>query len=233
MLVSGEEAEMEGRLAGRRVVVTDADAFMGPDIVRLFGEEGADLVADTRDLRQHSAAGDLIREADRVDVLMVNLAATYSGSLTEDIQDEELDDLIDRLVRPMHRLVRSVLPQMKARRSGKIIVVGSAAALRGYQGRSSYAAARGAQHAYVRVVGFEAASFGVNINATAQNFVDNPTYFPPEYQATDEFKKRLETVPAKRLSTGREAAQFLLFLASSESDYFFGQVFPYSGGWVV
>jgi 2-keto-3-deoxy-L-fuconate dehydrogenase len=43
----------------------------------------------------------------------------------------------------------------------------------------------------------------------------------------------LAQVPAGRLSTGREAAQFLLFLAGPESDFFFGQVFPYAGGWAV
>lgn len=60
---------MAGRLEGRRVVVTDADEFMGPDIVALFREEGAEVIADTRDLTAPSAAADLIGEAGRVDVL--------------------------------------------------------------------------------------------------------------------------------------------------------------------
>ena len=33
--------------------------------------------------------------------------------------------------------------------------------------------------------------------------------------------------------TGREAAMFLLALAGPESDWIFGQVFPYAGGWVT
>lgn len=141
--------------------------------------------------------------------------------------------MLDRLVRPLHRLTRAVLPQMMERRSGKIVVVGSASALRGSAGRAAYAAARGAQHAYVRAVGVEVASRGVNVNATGQSFVENHTYFPPEYRTTEDFRRRLAEVPAGRLSTGREAAQFLLFLAGPESDFFFGQVFPYAGGWVV
>jgi len=224
---------MGGRLTGRRVVVTDSNEFMGPDIAALFREEGAEVLADARDLTVPSASGDLIRDAGRVDILMVNLAITYSPGFVQDIEDAELDRMLDRLVRPLHRLVRAVLPQMKERGNGKIVIVGSAAALRGQPRRSVYAAARGAQHAYVRTVGVEVAPFGVNVNATGQNFVENPTYFPPEYQATEEFKKRMEGVPAGRLSTGREAAQFLLFLAGPESDFFFGQVFPYAGGWVA
>jgi 2-keto-3-deoxy-L-fuconate dehydrogenase len=221
------------RLEGRRVVVTDAEEFMGPDIVALFREEGAEVIADTRDLTAPSAAADLIREAGRVDVLVANLAVKLSNGLVQDIGDDEMDLMLDRLVRPLHRLTRAVLPQMTERRAGKIVVVGSASALRGSPRRSAYAAARGAQHAYVRAVGNEVAGTGVNVNATGQSFVENPTYFSPEYQKTEEFRVRLAQVPAGRLSTGREAAQFLLFLAGPESDFFFGQVFPYAGGWVV
>ena len=158
---------MGERLAGRRVVVTDANEFMGPDIAVLFREEGAQVIADARDLTVPSASADLIREAGRVDILMVNLAATFSGGLVQ-FEDAELGGMLDRLVRPLHRLVRAVLPQMKARPAGKIVVVGSAVALRGVPRRAPYAAARGAQHAYVRTVGVEAAAFGVNVNATGQ-----------------------------------------------------------------
>ena len=33
--------------------------------------------------------------------------------------------------------------------------------------------------------------------------------------------------------TGREAALFLLALAGPESDWLFGQIFPYAGGWTT
>ena len=223
---------MANRLQGKRVVVTDAAEFMGADIVALFREEGAEVIADTRDLRAPDACEALIAEAGHVDVLMANLAAKYSGGLVGQIEDAELDLMLDRLVRPLHRLTRAVLPQMTARRSGKIVVVGSAAALKGVPGRATYAAARAAQHGYVRTVGIEVARYGVNVTATGQTFVENPSYFPPEYQATDEFRNRMEALPAGRLSTGREAAMFLLTLAGAESDWMFGQVFAYAGGWV-
>ena len=107
---------------------------------------------------------------------------------------------------------------MLARRKGKIVVVGSATGLRGQPSRAAYSAARGAQHGYVRSVGAEVAAFGVNVIATGQTFVENPTDFPPSYQATEDFKQRMQGVPAGRLSTGREGAMFLLALAGPESD---------------
>ena len=135
---------MANRLQGKRVVVTDAAEFRGADIVALFREEGAEVIADTRDLRSPGACEALIAEAGHVDVLMANLAAKYSGGLVGQIEDAELDLMLDRLVRPLHRLTRAVLPQMIARRAGKIVVVGSAAALKGVPGRETYAAARAA-----------------------------------------------------------------------------------------
>ena len=223
---------MGGRLAGRRVVVTDCDELIGPEIVAVFREEGAEVLADRRDLTQPSAAAALIEEAGQGDVLVANLAAKVPGKLAHESDDAELDLMLDRLVRPLHRLTRAVLPQMMARRQGKIVVVGAGAALRGVPRRAVYAAARAAQHGYVRSVAVEVARHNIQVNATAQTFVENPTYFPPEYQATDEFRARMENVPAGRLATAREAAQFLLTLAGPESDFLVGQIFPFTGGWV-
>lgn len=223
---------MGTRLAGRRVVLTEAAEFMGPAIAELFAEEGAGLVADSRDLTDPGAPQALIEEAGHVDVLIANLSIPNPRALAHETTDAQWAMVFDRLVHPLHRLVRAVLPQMIARKSGKIVVVGSAAALRGTSNRSCYGAARGAQHAYVRSVGIEVAPHNVQVNATGHIFVENPTYFPPDYVKTGALRERLKEVPAGRLATGREAAAFILFLAGPESDFFCGQVFPYSGGWV-
>jgi 2-keto-3-deoxy-L-fuconate dehydrogenase len=213
-------------------VVTDCDELIGPDIVNVFREEGAEVLADRRDLTEPDAAAALVAEAGQVDVLVANLAVRASGRLVVESEDAELDLMLDRLVRPLHRLTRAVLPQMIARRQGKIVVVGAGAAIRGVPRRAVYAAARAAQHGYVRTVGVEVAPHNVQVNATPQTFVENPTYFSAEYQATEEFRRRIAEVPAGRLATGREAAQFLLTLAGPESDFLFGQVFPFTGGWI-
>jgi 2-keto-3-deoxy-L-fuconate dehydrogenase len=224
---------MAGRLEGKRVVVTDAQEFMGPDIAALFREEGAEIIEDKSDLRIPGRCASLIEEAGHVDVLMANLASGKNNFSAVESTDEILDDMLARMVRPLHQLTRAVLPQMIARRRGKIVVVGSASALRGQANRAVYAAARAAQHGYVRSIGIEVAPHNVNVLATAQIFVENPSYFPPAYQETEEFRQRLHGVPAGRLSTGREAAMFLLALAGSETDWLFGQVFAYAGGWAV
>jgi 2-keto-3-deoxy-L-fuconate dehydrogenase len=224
---------MGDRLAGLRVLLTQADDFMGPAVADLFSEEGAEISADRSDLAKEGRCDELISESGRIDVLIANLSIPNPAALAHQTTDKQWHEVFDRIVHPLHRLVRGGLPQMIERRRGKIVVIGSAAALRGTSNRSCYAAARGAQHAYVRSVGVEVAPYNVQVNATGQIFVENPTYFPPSYLNSLGLAERLKAVPVGRLATGREAAAFILFLAGPESDFFAGQIFPYAGGWVV
>ena len=224
---------MRGRLSGKRVVVTDCNEYNGADIVALFREEGADVFADSRDLTDPSAAQELILEVGRVDVLVANLAKPYEFAAAVEREDKEMTRMIEGIYYPLHRLVRAVLPQMLQRKSGKIVVASSTAGLKGRKGGVAlYGAARGAQLAYMRNVAMEVAPH-VQMNATAQNYVDNLTYWPLEYRQTEDFRQRMADVPAGRLATGRELAQAVLFLAGPESDFFYGQVLPFSGGWAT
>jgi 2-keto-3-deoxy-L-fuconate dehydrogenase len=150
------------------------------------------------------------------------------------VVDDEWRQVFAALVDPLPRLVRAVAPAMIARRSGKILVIGSASALRGMKRASTYSAARGAQLAYVQAVGVELAPVNVQVNAIAQNFVDNPTYFPAAVQANPKFQERLaREVPLGRLVSAREDALFAAYLCSAAADCFVGQVFPVSGGWAT
>ncbi len=123
---------------------------------------------------------------------------------------------------------------MKQRGGGRIVVMGSASALRGMKRASTYSAARGAQLAYVQAAGVELAPDNIHLNAIAQNFVDNPTYFPPEVQADPRFQERLKReVPLGRLVSAGEDASFVAYLCSEAAQCFVGQMFPLSGGWAV
>src|SRR5512134_1043363 len=221
-------------LTAKRVLITQADAFMGPALCEAFAEHGAVVVADTRPLLDPDLPAAVIVSAGQIDVLIVNLAVPAPTTVASEVTDEEWNDTFGHLVAPLPRLVRAVLPQMIARRSGKILVMGSASALRGMRRSSTYSAARGAQLAYVQAVGVEVAAHNVQVNAIAQNFVDNPTYFPPEIQADQRFRDRLKReVPLGRLLAARESAEFAAYLCGEHSSCFVGQVFPLSGGWVT
>ena len=224
---------MDKELNGKRVLVTQADDYMGPATIELFQKEGANIIADSSDLTQEGRCEELISQSGRIDILIANLASpNYSGINATDLQEEQWQNTFEMMVHPLHRLSKAVLPQMIEREKGKIIVFGSATALRGLKTVTAYSAARAAQVGYVQSLGVEVAPKNIQVNLIAQNYVENPVYYPPELREKESFISSLKRqVPLGRLATAEEDAKFALFLASENSDFFVGQAIPFSGGW--
>ena len=221
-------------LSRQRILLTQADQFMGPALQATLAECGAEVTADTRPLDTPEAAVAVVASAGHIDVLIANLAVPAPSSPAADVSEDEWRSVFTHMVDPLPRLLKAVLPQMRDRGRGRFLVMGSASALRGMKRASSYSAARGAQLAWVQAVGVELAPLGIRVNAIAQNFVENPTYFPPELQANPAFQERLtREVPLGRLVSAREDALFAAYLCSDGADCFVGQVFPVSGGWAT
>ena len=220
-------------LSGKRVLVTQCVDFMGPALCEVLAEQGAEVVRSERALSEPGDAEAVVRDAGGIDVLVANLALKAPSTPVDAVDDAEWREVFAALVDPLPRLVRAAVPGMRQRGGGRILVIGSASALRGMKRASTYSAARGAQLAYVQATGVELAPLKIQVNAIAQNFVDNPTYFPPEVQADPRFQARLaREVPLGRLVSAREDALFAAYLCSRAADCFVGQVFPVCGGWV-
>ena len=224
---------MGDRLAGKRVLVTQADDYMGPATIELFTEEGAEVLAGHSDLTVAGRCSALIKEHGHIDVLVANLASpNFTGIPATELADEDWYCTFNMMVHPLHQLCQAVVPQMIERQAGKIVVFGSATALKGMPTVTAYSAARAAQAGYVRSLGVEIAKHNIQANLIAQNYVENPVYYPPELREKESFQKSLaRQVPLGRLATAREDALFALFLASDESDFFVGQSIAFSGGW--
>jgi NAD(P)-dependent dehydrogenase (short-subunit alcohol dehydrogenase family) len=213
------------RLDGKRVLVTQAQDFMGPALGRVFSGLGATVIADTRPLADDPAApAALVAAAGDIDVLVLHLSLPAPSTPAQDVGDAEWREVFAHLVDPMPRLVAAVLPQMLARRAGRILLMGSAAALRGQKRTASY----------MQSVALELAPHNIQFNAIAQNFVDNPTYYGAAVQANPRFQDRLKReVPLGRLVSAEEDSLFAAYLCSDAAACFVGQVFPVSGGWAM
>ena len=143
--------------SGKRVLITQATDFMGPVLLDVFRELGATVFADGGSLEVGDRPAALIAEAGNIDILIANLGVPAPATPAADVGEDEWRHAFSHMVDPLPRLVRAVLPQMRARGSGKIILIGSASALRGIKRASTYSAARGAQLAYIQAVGVEVA----------------------------------------------------------------------------
>lgn len=221
-------------LRGRRILVTQPADFMGPAICALLRERGASVLDPPDAPTDPELPARLAAAAGPLDVLVLNLAIPAPSTPALEVGESEWREAFAWLVDPLPRFLKAFAPAMAARGAGKVLVLGSASALRGMKRASTYSAARGAQLAWVQAVGVELAPQGIQVNAIAQNFVDNPTYFPESVQQNPRFVERLaREVPLGRLVRAGEDAALVAYLCSAAADCFVGQVFPVSGGWAV
>ncbi|MEN9427394.1 MAG: hypothetical protein RLZZ220_1743 [Pseudomonadota bacterium] len=99
-------------LADKRVLITQADAFMGPALCEVFTARGATVIASTESLLDPAAPAVVVEAAGQVDVLVANLAIPAPTTPALEVDEDEWRAVFAALVAPLPRLCRAVLPQM-------------------------------------------------------------------------------------------------------------------------
>lgn len=223
---------MSRRLENKRVLVTCADKYMGPAIEKLFKAEGALVQTSVDSLLDQESVDGVLSTCGDIDVLIANMVESPHLTPVEEIEDTDWFLLFDKLVHPLMRLVRGLTPRLKAQGSGKIIAVTSAAPLVGLSRTAGYCAARGAQNAFVRAVGLELARSNIQVNAIAQNYVSNDTYYSDDLVNSEKFQDHLQKyVPRRQVADSEETAELALYLSLDSTRHMVGQVIPFAGGW--
>jgi len=111
-------------------------------------------------------------------------------------------------------------------RSGRIVAIGSVAALRGNPGNAAYAASKGALISYANTLAVETGKRGVTVNVIAPGFIDTDMMAP--YAA---YREKMESqIPAGRFAKPEEIAGLATFLMSPPAGYITGTVLPIDGG---
>ncbi len=124
------------------------------------------------------------------------------------------------------RLAKSLMRAMIRARSGRIVAIGSVAALRGNPGNAAYAASKGALISYCKTLAVETGRRGVTVNVIAPGFVDTDMMAP--YAA---YRVKMEgQIPAGRFARPEEVAGLAAFLMSEPAAYITGTVLPIDGG---
>ena len=218
----------------RNALITCVERYMGEAIRKKFETEGIKVVTGSYPMASQAECEALVESAGEIDILVANLAEPPMTGPVQKIDNDNWNKLFDALVHPLMYLVRAVVPQMLERQSGKIIAITSAAPLRGIPNNSAYCAARGAQNGFIKAVGLELARSNIQVNAIAQNYINNNTYYPDDILDNEIFLDHVKrNVPTNKVGAAEETAELAAYLASERCNHMVGQVLPLAGGWVT
>ncbi len=218
----------------RTALITCVDRYMGEAIKVKFEALGIQVVTGGSPMESETDLEALVNRAGDIDILVANLAEPPMTGPVQLINNSDWNKLFDSLVHPLMYLVRAVVPQMLERKSGKIIAITSAAPLKGIPNNSAYCAARGAQNGFIKAVGLELARSNIQVNAIAQNYINNNTYYPDDILDNEKFLDHVKrNVPTNKVGAAEETAELAAYLASEQNSHMVGQIIPLAGGWAT
>ena len=103
----------------------------------------------------------------------------------------------------------------------------------GIANNAAYCAARRAQNGFIKAVGLEMARNNVHVNAIAQNYINNNTYYPDDILDDEKFLDHVKrNLPTNKIGAADETAELAAYLASEKCKHMVGQIIPLAGGWV-
>ena len=83
-------------------------------------------------------------------------------------------------------------------------------------------------------MGLELARANIQVNAIAQNYINNNTYYPDDLLDDAKFIDHVKrNVPTNKVGAAEETAELAAYLASDQCQHMVGQVIPLAGGWVT
>ena len=218
---------------GARIAILDLAETDPAAAAAELGTGHLGTVCDVRDPAACTAAVDAAAERfGRIDVLIGN-AGVVHGSRILDITRAEYDEVVDTSLRGNFQMSQAVIPHLRARGEGTIVLVSSIAGQvgGGLFGSSHYAAAKSGIFGLAKALARELAPAGIRANAIAPGVIDNDfTKGRMTREIKDEIAKK---VPMGRLGTSEEVAKCCLFLASDLSSYVTGTVLSVNGGLLI
>jgi 3-oxoacyl-[acyl-carrier protein] reductase len=255
---------MDLGLAGRVALVTAASKGMGKASAMGLAAEGAkvvmcartegDLKTAAEEIRAKTKAEVLAMPADvtkkddvtnlvdraiktfgRVDILVANAGGPPRGYF-EDMTDEQWQGAFDVSLLSVVRLVRGVLPSMKAHRWGRILTIQSVSVKQPIPELLLSNAVRPGVAGMMKTLAGQLGKDGITVNTVCPGKIMTDRFLGGQKisgLSREEYVARaVEDVPVRRVGTPEEFANVVVFLASERASYVTGVSVQVDGGLV-
>lgn len=246
---------MSGRLGGKVAFITAAGQGIGRGAALAFAREGAKVWASdinpkalseiegkegirTRalDVTDEAAIAKAAAEVGPVDVLFNCAGYVHHGTIL-DCAPKDWDFSFNVNVKSMYLVTRAFLPGMLKKGGGSIINMSSiASSVKGLPNRFAYGASKAAVIGLTKAIAADFVKQGIRCNCIGPGTVDTPSLgdrinaFADPVQARKDFTARQ---PMGRLGTVEDITGILVFLASDESLFATGNMYPIDGGMTI
>ena len=239
----------------RVAIITGASAGIGRGITHIFAQEGAKIVAASRNIeagerlvREVKDAGgdaifvaaDISRKLDnekvaaaalerfgRIDILVHN-AGIFWEVMLDDMTEDDWDRCHNLNLKGTLFSTQAVLPAMKQQKHGRILVTSSITGPKtGMPGFAHYGASKGGVNGFVRNAAVELAPYGITVNAVEPGNIltEGLADLGEDYLTT-----MTKAIPLGKLGSPEDIAYAMAFLASDEAGWITGQTLTVDGG---
>jgi 3-oxoacyl-[acyl-carrier protein] reductase len=141
------------------------------------------------------------------------------------LSDEDWDHVIDTSLDGFFNVLQPlVMPMVRAKQGGRVVVLSSVSGIVGNRGQVNYSAAKAGLIGAAKALAVELASRNITVNCVA------PGPIATEMIAGAPLEEMLKAVPMRRAGTPEEVAATVAFLMSDEAGYVTRQVIGVNGG---
>lgn len=191
-----------------------------------FGTTARFLKGDVADPEAcRNCVDQVIRELGCLDVLVHSAGGSVAGGLY-DVSDDSWMDAFAVHVHSIFHLTRAAAPHMAKQGEGAIILLGSAAGLRGCVGALAYGVVKGAIPQFTRSLAHELAHQNIRVNCVSPGIIRTPFQAHlTDKQVANNIQNR---IPLRREGRPEEVAELIVSLV--ENGFITGENFVIDGG---
>ena len=223
---------------GWQVIAAGRDADALTETARAVAADGGRCDIAICDVRNAGAIEGCVDEVlarhQRIGALINNAGGGSAGRPADvsELADEEWVDTLDLNLTGAYRFCRAVLPGMRARNAGAIVIVSSIAAHTASNlSSAAYTAAKTGLVGFARHLAKEVGPFGIRVNTVAPGIIASERVVNKyERYTAAERQALLARIPLGRIGRVEEVASVVAFLASESASYIHGALIDINGG---